>query len=137
MTEIVSGIQGRIAAARPGRITVCNPSNSDERFCESFNTSERYETFTWFVNQLERDLARIATARGVPELRTILTETFGDEPVAKAIEAYATEHKAKRDAKGLQFSGASVGGGLSIVAPVTGFARVVPPHQYFGDEGAA
>src|SRR5205814_1341878 len=86
--QIVAGIQHRIAAAHPKRITVCNPTNDDERFCESFEGAGRYEAFKWYINQLERDLGRIAAARGIPELEKILSETFGEEPVSKAARSY-------------------------------------------------
>jgi hypothetical protein len=132
LTQIVAGIQQRIAAAHPGRITVCNPSNKDEEFCESFDGPGRYEAFKWFIGQLERDLARIGAARGIPELQKILAETFGEEPVTKAVRSYVERHKTKRDTATLPFSGAS---GLSIVAPVSGIKHVAPPHRYYGSEG--
>lgn len=134
MVQIVAGIQQRIAAAHPGRISVCNPTNPTERFCESFNESGRYEAFRWFIAQLERDLARIASAQGIPQLQKVLAETFGEEPVTKAIGLYAARHKSQRDSRALEFSGAGAGG-LSIVTPVSGITRVAPPHQYFGGQG--
>lgn len=130
MTEIVAGIQRRIVAAHPGRITVCNPTNDGEEFCESFEGPGRYQEFKRFITQLERDLARIGAARG-PELYTILEETFGEEPVKKAVKSYGERHKAKRDTGTLPFSSA---GGLSIVAPVSGITHVAPPHRYYGGE---
>lgn len=135
LTQIIAGIQQRIAAAHPVRITVCNPTNRDEEFCESFNATGRYEAFKWFIQQVERDLARIAVAHGIPQLQKVLGETFGEEAAAKAIRSYGELHKAQRDTKALQFSGAGAGG-LSIVSPVVGIARVAPPHQYFGGQGA-
>lgn len=132
MKEIVAGIKQRIAAAHPARITVCNPSNDAEEFCESFEGPGRYEAFKWFVAKLEQDLARIGAARGINELEKILTETFGEEPVGKAVRSYRERFKNQRDSGTLPFSSA---GGLSIVAPVSGVTHIVPPHRYYGGDG--
>ena len=134
LAQIVAGIQQRIAAAHPKRIAVCNPTNTDERFCESFEGEGRYEAFKWFIGRLERDLARIATARGIPELERILAETFGEEPVRKAVRSYGERLKKRRDAGALQFSGAGLGG-LSVVTPASGMKHTAPSHHYFGSDG--
>jgi hypothetical protein len=134
LAEIVAGIQQRIAVAHPKRITVPNPTNTDEQFCESFEGEGRYEAFKWFIGQLERDLARIAAARGIPELERILADTFGEEPVTKAVRSYGERLRKQRDAGTLQFSGAGVGG-LSVVTPASGMKHAAPPHRYFGSDG--
>ena len=136
--QIVAGMRQRITAAHPGRISVCNPTNADEMFCESFNGDGRHETFKRFVGQLEKDLSRIAEAatRGVPELQKVLAEIFGEEPVTKAVRSYGELLKVQRDTGTLRFSGAAGGGGLSIITPVTGRERPVPPNNYFGGEGS-
>lgn len=132
LSQIVAGIQQRIAAAHPGRITVSNPANPSEEFCESFNGAGCYEAFKWFIGQLAHDLARIGAARGIHELKKILAETFGENVVEKAVRSYAERHTGKRDSGSLPFSSA---GGLSIVAPVSGVTHVAPRHRYFGSEG--
>lgn len=133
MMQIVAGIQQRIRDARPGRITVCNPTNVDEKFCESFDAPGRYAAFKWFIDQLEQDLARIAAAQGIPALQRVLADTFGEEPVTKAVRLYGELLKAQRDARSLTFSGAA-GGGLSIITPMRGITRDVPSNRYFGGE---
>jgi hypothetical protein len=131
LAQVVAGIQQRIAVAHPKRITVCNPTNPDERFCESFEGEGRYEAFKWFIGQLERDLARIAAARGIPELEKILSETFGEEPVTKAVRSYGERLRKQRDAGALQFSGAGAGA-LGIVTSSSSMKHTAPPHSYFG-----
>jgi hypothetical protein len=133
LAQIVAGIQQRIAAAHPNRITVCNPTNTDERFCESFEGPGRYEAFKRFIRQLEADLARIASARGILELEKILSETFGEEPVIKAVRSYGERLKKQRDAGALQFSGAGVGS-LSVVTRASGMKHTAPTHHYFGSD---
>lgn len=131
--HIVAGIQQRIAAAHPKRITVCNPTDSDERFCESFEGTGRYEAFKWYIGQLERDLARIATARGIPELEKILSETFGEEPVMKAVRSYGERLKKQRDEGVLKFSGAGAGS-LGVVTSTSNMKHTAPTHNYFGSD---
>ena len=136
MAQIVAGIQQRIRDAHPGRIIVCNPTNSGEKFCESFEGQGCYTAFKWFINQLEQDIARIAVAQGIPALQKVLAETFGEEPVTKAVRSYGEMMKSQRDGRTLTFSGA-VGGGLSIVTAARGNSRDVPPNRYFGGEDGA
>ena len=133
LVQIVAGIQQRIAAAHPNRITVCNPTNSDERFCESFGGEGRYDAFKRFIRQLEADLARIASARGIPELERILAETFGEEPVLKAVKSYGDRLKKQRDEGALKFSGAGAGS-LGVVAATESMKHTAPPHRYFGGD---
>lgn len=134
LVQIVAGIKQRIADAQPGRITVCNPTTPDEKFCESFSSEGRYDTFKRFIGQLEKDFARIGAARG-PELQKVLMETFGEEPVIKAVRSYGDLLKSRRDSGTLGFSGAVVGGGLSIVTSVGSNERPVPRNRYFGGAG--
>jgi hypothetical protein len=129
VAQILDGIKQRIAAAAPATITVCNPTNGGEKFCESFDAPGRYEAFKWFISQLDRDVERIFATRGIPELQRILAEFFGEEPVTKAVRSYGELLKARRDNKSLEFSGV---GGLAIVTAVKGRARIAPPHRYFG-----
>jgi hypothetical protein len=133
MMQIVAGIQQRIRDGHPGRITVCNPTNAGEKFCESFEGAGRYAAFKWFINQVEQDLAGIAAAQGIPELQRVLANVFGGEPVSKAVRSYGELLKAQRDDRTLRFSGAGIGA-LSIVSPPPGIARDVPPNRYFGGE---
>lgn len=129
--EIVAGIQHRIDAAHPDRIEVCNPTNPDEKFCESFNPDGRYDAFKRYVKQLQRDIAAIAAARGrgLSELEKVLGDIFGEGPARTAIKAFATQHRGLRDAGKLAYTGA----GLSIATPASGPARVSPTHQYYGE----
>jgi hypothetical protein len=133
LVRIVAGIQQRIAAAHPKRIVVCNPTNSDERFCESFEGPGRYDAFKWYVNQLQRDLERIVAAHGIPELQKILSETFGEEPVSKAVRSYGERLKKQRDEGSLKFSGAGAGA-LGVVTPASNMRHTAPTHNYFGGD---
>jgi len=134
LAQIVAGIQDRVAAAHPYRITVCNPTNKDEKFCESFAGPGCYEAFKNFINQLERDLTRIREADGLSEIEDTLGDVFGEEPVQKALRSYTAVQKTKRDAGALEFTGAGLGG-LSIVTPVSGIAHAAPTHKYYGATG--
>lgn len=133
LTQIVAGIQDRIEEAYPYRITVCNPTNEDEKFCESFEGPGRYDAFKKFINQLQRDVTRIGEADGMADLEKTLTETFGDEPVNKALRSYTELQKAKRDKGTLPFTGAGAGG-IAIVTPVKGITHTAPRHSYYGGE---
>lgn len=133
LAQIVVGIKQRIAAARPNRITVCNPTNSGEMFCESFDGPGRYQNFVWFIDQIERDVAEIAATQGLPDLQRILSSKFGEEPTARAIKSYGERLKAKRDSGALAFSGPGAGG-LSIITSTPTSSRPVPSNRYYGGE---
>jgi hypothetical protein len=134
MGQIVAGIQQRIRDARPSRITVCNPTNAGEKFCESFEGPGRYAAFQWFIDHLERDIQLIAATQGISQLEKVLSSMFGEMPVAKAVRSYGEMLKGKRDSGALKFTGGGAGG-LSIVTGSTGAARTVPPNRYFGGKG--
>jgi hypothetical protein len=111
---------------------VCNPTNPDERFCESFEAEGRYAAFKRFVGQLERDLDRISATHGIAAIQNVLAETFGEEPVSLAVRSYGALLKTQRDGGSLKFSGAGTGR-LSIVAPTAGTPHGVPRNRYSGD----
>jgi hypothetical protein len=134
LAQIVAGIQQRIRAAHPGRITVCNPTNTGEKFCESFEGPGRYAAFKWFIDRLEQDVRTIAMTQGIPQLQRVLSEMFGEEPVTTAVRSYGEMLKAQRDAGALKFTGAGAGG-LAIVSGSTSATRVVPPNRYYGNVG--
>lgn len=129
--QIAAGIQRRIRTAHPNRIVVCNPTNSGEMFCESFNGPGRYEAFREFINQLQQDVAQLTAAQGIPQLKRLMDQKFGEEPTESAMRSYAERLKAQRDAGTLGFSGAGAGG-LAIVTNTPGPSRVVPPNRYYG-----
>ncbi|MGK2934015.1 MAG: nucleotidyltransferase domain-containing protein [Gemmatimonadaceae bacterium] len=131
LLDIATGIAQRIRVAAPGRIVVCNPANPDEEFCESLAGGGRYEAFTWYARQLEEQARAILTTEGIPELRRLLAELFGEEPVIKAVRAYGELQKAGRDAKTLKFTGMGVGA-LGIVPGSSGANRSIPSNRYFG-----
>lgn len=133
LAQIVGGIKQRIAAARPNRITVCNPTNESEKFCESFTGTGRYQNFIWFIDQLERDVAEIAATQGLPDLQRLLAGKFGDEPTSRAVKKYGERLKAQRDAGRLAFTGTGAGG-LSIITAAPTSSRPVPSNRYYGGE---
>jgi len=129
--QIVLGIQRRIREASPARITVCNPTNDAERFCESFEGPGRYEAFKRFISQLEMDVRGLLNTQGIAALQQALATLFGEEPVANAVRSYGELLKAHRDQGTLQFTGAGAGG-LAIVAGAIATSRSVPSNRYFG-----
>jgi hypothetical protein len=131
--QVVAGIQQRIRDAHPGRITVCNPTNSGEKFCESFEGPGRYATFKWFIAQLEQDLQQIAATQGIAQLQRVLSDIFGEEPVTKAVLSYGELHKSQRDRGAEKFTGGGAGG-LAIISGTNGATRTIPPNRYFGGE---
>jgi len=132
--EIVLGIKRRIREAAPRRISVHNPTNDGERFCESFTGPGRYEAFTQFIAQLERDAQLLLNTQGINALQQLLFLLFGSEPVAKAVRCYGELLKARRDGGTLKYTGAR-SGGLAIVPGAQGASRSVPSHRYFGGKG--
>lgn len=131
--QIVAGIQHRIRTAHPDRIVVCNPTNSGEMFCESFNGPGRYEAFKRFINLLQQDVAELRAAQGIPQLKRLMEQKFGVEPTESAMRSYAERLKAQRDTGTLGFTGAGAGG-LAIFTDTPGPSRIVPPNRYYGGQ---
>lgn len=131
LRDIAQGIRQRIAIAAPGRITVPNPANPGEQFCESLDDDGRYEALVTYARHLEQDAERLLSTTGLPQLNDLMAAMFGEAPVHKAMRAYGELQKSKRDSGTLPYSAA---GGLGIVPRSSNDSRVAPTNRYFGGE---
>lgn len=142
---ILFGIKRAIEDARPGRIVVCNPTNPDERFCESFQSDEQYEAFASFVDRFLGEIRVLATTVSLPKLQPALTDLFGETITKRALLEYARRVSDARD-QGTILTG-SVGGKaglilgshLTVVGDSTSApapdrtVRPVPKNTFFGE----
>jgi hypothetical protein len=133
LRDIAAGIRQRMVAAAPERITVPNPANPGEQFCESLDDDGRYEALGRYVRQLEHDADTMLATAGIPQLNTLLGSLFGEEPVNKAMRAYGELLKSQRDAGALKYATAGAGG-LGIVPNSPHVSRVAPPNRNFGGD---
>jgi hypothetical protein len=144
LSTILTGIKQAIAAARPGRIEVCNPTNMDERFCESFRTDEQYEAFASFIDRFLEEVRALATTVSVPKLQPVLTQMFGETITKRALLEYGKRVSEARE-RGAVTTG-NVGGKAGLVLgthlgvvgstpakPAHSTGRPVPKNTFFGE----
>lgn len=142
LATILRGIKLEILTARPNRIVVCNPTNPDERFCESFKTDAQYSAFTRFVDEFLAEVSELTALNGLTKLEPVLTKMFGERMTKRALLEYGNRISAARDRgevrtgsvsgkAGLVIGSGSGTGASSTRGPVeTG--RVVPRNTFFG-----
>jgi hypothetical protein len=80
VAQVLAGIDAEIRAAAPQRVCVPNPTNEDERFCDSF-TNESYEAFVDFVRTMLREVGELNGAIQRDDLRRRMVAMFGEGPV--------------------------------------------------------
>lgn len=90
VTQVLAGIEAEIRAAAPQRICVPNPTNEDERFCDSF-TNESYEAFIGFVRTMLHEVSDLSAAAQRDDVRRRLVAMFGESPVQAVLPANASE----------------------------------------------
>ena len=127
--DVLYGIEAQVAAAAPGRIIVCNPTNAGERFCESF-TPESYEAFRFFVRSMRTEMDALIAARGFSDIQSRLAPMFGTEPVAKALTAYTTRLNEQRSSGALRFGHTS---GVAIVGGAAAARHIAPVNNFYGE----
>lgn len=122
---ILLGIKQAIENARPGRIVVCNPTNTDERFCESFRTDEQYDAFTSFIDRFLEEVRALAAVTGLPNIGSRLSGMFGETIAKRALLEYGNRITAARE-RGDITTG-SVGGKPGLI--------ITPAIPLVGDRG--
>ena len=132
LMSILDAIAGSIEVARPGRIVVCNPTNPDERFCESFATDARYEAFTQYIARFRSELRALLAATGFPRIQASLGAMFGEKVTRRALLEYEQRWSRAR-ANGTLIANADNGlpGLLAASHPIA--SRVVQPHRFSGE----
>jgi hypothetical protein len=90
VAQVLAGIDAEIRATAPQRICVPNPTNNDERFCDSF-TDESYRAFADFVRTMLREVGELNAAMQRDDLRRRLVAMFGESPVQGVLPANVSE----------------------------------------------
>ena len=129
---ILDGTVLEISEAAPGRIIVCNPTNADERFCESFKTDKQYELFKEFVEQFRDEMRGLLRVSGLPKLQTIMGAMFGEKVTSRVLTEYASRISAAREGGTLRVE--ESGGPATIRrAAAASSGIVVPKNTFFGE----
>lgn len=76
VARVLAGIDAEIRSAAPGRISVPNPTNADERFCDSF-TNDSYAAFSDFVRTMLAEVSDLGAALQRDDLRRRMVAMFG------------------------------------------------------------
>jgi hypothetical protein len=136
---VLTRIEDQIRRAHPRRIIVCNPTNADELFCESFKTDALYRTFVDFIAQFRLEVEVLLRTNGIPQLQRELSKLFGDMPARVAIREYTERMSKARDTGGV-FQSVSRSTPAGLVVPALGAPRPnnsqrapVAPNTFFGE----
>lgn len=138
LQSILGGIRRDIEVAQPNRIVVCNPTNPDERFCESLATDEQYDAFVAFIDTFSAEVAALTMVTGIPNLQLKLSSMFGERITKRALMEYGNRVSASRDRGDLGLATKAAKAGL-IVGGTTATASqrapvAVPKNTFYGGE---
>jgi hypothetical protein len=120
------------AANANGRLRVHNPANEEELLSEKWEESpESYERFLRWMNRLAGRWSDLLTAEGIPAIRGIMAELFGEGLATSALEAHAERVQSARIGGSLSVRRKT--GVLTSVAAGTGVAPV-RSNTFYGEE---
>jgi hypothetical protein len=130
LRNICMRIETAIAAAHPFQISVPNPTDANESFCESFDkAADGYRNFQMFIRTLRTDMDELLAARpGLDAIPKKLAKMFGETPTGRAV-GMLTERIAKLRGAGALRTSAS---GLAIVSSTTK-GTTVPANRFYGN----
>lgn len=130
LQQVVTSMVDAVAAAWPARVSIPNPTNPHERFCDKF-TPESYDEFLRFLVKLEREVAALVTITegGLLDLQPRLEALFGNEPSKAAITKHMEGIRRASEEGRLRVT---QGAGLFAATTVAASGRAVPNHRPFG-----
>lgn len=113
---------------RGGIKWVPNPVNPTENFADRWPDNQALQNnFYEWTNKLQKDINRLETAKGLPEIRTILNDMFGETISNKTYENYGKLLLERRKTGGLK-------AGLSTATLGLSGAVKVAAHNFYGTE---
>lgn len=130
LENVLRGISGQIDAAKPGRISVPNPTDHTEDLVAPL-TANAYRRFCDMVEDMRRLLADARNVRGIPGLFEVLAPTFGAGVVKRAMAAAEIEVKQVHDDGRLGTSSAAAAGLTILSSPkVQGRSQPMPRSNF-------
>lgn len=124
LLDVLDGMARQIESTQ-GIIEVLNPTNPGERFSDAWD-KRSYQAFSTFVFGLREEVRRLARSTGLPDLRALLAEMFGEEPTTRAMKALAARVEGARERQVL-----AVKPGVGLTVASSG-ARPVPRNTFYG-----
>lgn len=113
---------------RKGVKWVPNPVNCTENFADRWPTNERLQkNFYDWIERLQKDITRLENAKGLPQIRTILDDMFGETVSGKTYENYGRLLLERRKNGGLK------AGLTTATLGLTGSVNVAA-HNFYGTE---
>ncbi len=139
LLNILTGIEARIIAAATKRIVVSNPTNVDERFCESFRTDQHYQRFVEFIREFRKEMLALIPMTGLGAIGAKLREMFGRTVTTRVLVERARRLSEARDAGTLRVGAESAGAATLLTGsssrPKSGSNSgvVVPRNTFYGE----
>ena len=113
---------------RNGKKWVPNPVNLTENFADRWpDNAKLQENFYKWTEKLQEDIHRLEAAKGLPAIRTILEDMFGETVSNKTYESYGKLLLERRKSGGLK-------AGLSTATLGVLGAVKVAAHNFYGTE---
>lgn len=113
---------------RNGTKWVPNPVNITENFADRWPTNARLQqNFYKWIERLQKDITRLENAKGLPQIRTILDDMFGETISGKTYENYGKLLLERRKTGGLK------AGLTTATLGLTGSVNVAA-HNFYGTE---
>lgn len=113
---------------RGGIKWVTNPVNSTENFADRWQGNPNLQSnFYEWIKQLQIDLNRLEEVKGLPEIKTVLSDMFGETISNKTYENYGKLLLERRKMGGLK-------AGLGTATLGISGAVKVAAHNFYGTE---
>jgi hypothetical protein len=110
----------------PSRISVTNPTNAAEDFCNRFS-NEQYGAFAKWVGSFNQAVQRLVQTQGLENVASALEVLFGESLTAKVVKSFMEKFAFNRQSGELRY-------GRSGLIAGTAAAAVIPHHTFHGDE---
>lgn len=119
------GMEVQRSGAEP--LVVCNPTNSEECFSECWIAKpQEYAAFAQWLDRFRVRLVRLASLRGLEEIRNALAELFGEKPTDRAVHAFTERMHNERREQTLRMSP------RATLTTTGGTGLVIPKHRFYG-----
>lgn len=131
VNNMESHIEERYSAEHGKTIRwIGNPVNEEENFADKWpeNPIKESNFFKW-MNRAKSDLAGITQTRGIPAIKNLLTESFGENIVNSSLSRIADSTYLERESGNLHMAK-----GTGILGASTASSTPVKKHNFHGED---
>jgi hypothetical protein len=123
LRQVLDRLEDAVKSAWPRRISVPNPTNSNEDLCAKF-TDKEYSRFVQWLVGFAGEVRKLIDLRGLDKIASVLKALFGEQVATEVVKSYVKKLDEARGAHSLRYGAL----GLSVTT-----GAVSPPHVFHGD----